>query len=142
MTAKEYLKQLWWIDAEIDSKVRELDDLRSRAESCSSPKMSGMPKTEGGKDKISALIIKIVDLSTYIDMRTDKLIDLKARITKQICGLRDQRSRVILSCRYIRYEKWEQIEEELGYEKSYLQRLHRKALAEFERTYPEIKKQF
>lgn len=140
MTAKEYLKQLWWIDREIDVKLRELDDLRARAESCSSPKLTGMPKNENGKDKISSLIIRIVDLSMYIDMQTDKLIDLKTKITKQICGLRDQRSRVILTCRYIRCEKWEVIQERLGYEKSSIMRIHKKALNDFERAYPEIKR--
>lgn len=140
MTVKEYLKQLWWIDREINEKIKELEYLQEKAKSCSSPEITGMPKNTGAKDKISDVIIKLVDLQTYINMQTDKLIDLKTQITKQICGLRDQRSRVILSCRYLRQEKWEDIEEELKYEKSYLMRLHKKALKEFERAYPQIRK--
>lgn len=140
MTAKEYLKQLWWIDQEINEKIKELDYLRERAGSCSAPEATGMPKGGGAKDKISEVIIKLVDLQTYIDAETDKLIDLRTKITKQICKLRDQRSRVILSCRYIRQMKWEDIEAELHYEKSTLMRVHRKALMDFEHAFPEIKK--
>ncbi|MBR4907774.1 MAG: DUF1492 domain-containing protein [Bacteroidales bacterium] len=139
MTAKEYLKQLWWLDREINEKLHEIDYLRAKAEGCSSPEISGMPKGSGGKDKISDMVIKIVDLQTYINMKTDQLIDLRARITKQICGMKNQKSRVILSCRYLRKEKWEDMEKELAYEKSSLMRFHKKALKEFEKEYPEIR---
>ena len=139
MTAKEYLQQLWWIDKEINEKMKELDYLRVKAEGCSSPEISGMPKGSGAKDKISNVIIKIVDLQTYINMKTDELIDLRAKITKQICGLKNQKSRVILSCRYLRHEKWEEIGEEMDYGERQLQRIHQRALKEFERAYPEIR---
>lgn len=140
MTAKEYLRQLWWIDKEINEKLRELDYLRTKAENCSAPEPTGMPRVNGVKDKISDLIIKMVDLQTYVNAQTDELIDLRAMITRQISNLPDQRSRVILSCRYLRREKWEDIEKNLGYEKSYLLRLHKKALRLFEETYPEIRR--
>ena len=139
MTAKEYLTQLWWIDKEINEKFREMEYLRSKAESCSPVEISGMPHGSGGKDKLSDVIVKLVDLQTYLDMQTDKLIDLRTTITKQICGMKNQKSRVILSCRYLRKEKWEDMEKELAYEKSSLMRFHKKALKEFEKEYPEIR---
>ena len=138
MTAKEYLTQLWWIDKEINEKFREMEYLRSKAESCSPVEISGMPHGSGGKDKLSDVIVKLVDLQTYLDMQTDKLIDLRTTITKQICGMSNQRSRVILSCRYLRKQKWETIEKELNYERSSLMKAHRKALKEFENKYREI----
>lgn len=140
MTAKEYLKQLWLIDKEINSKLRELEYLRTKAENCSSPEMTGMPRSAGGKDKISSVIIKLVELEKYINARTDRLIDLRRIITKQIDGLSSQKSRIILSARYLRQQKWEDIEEELSYEKTTIMRWHRAALREFEYTYPEIRR--
>ena len=139
MTAKEYLKQLWWIDKEIHEKMMEQEWLKTKAEGTSPPEVTGMPRSAGGKDKISSVIIKMVDLQNYIKMRTDELIDLRITITKQINGLEDQRSRIVLSCRYLRRMKWEQIEKEMAYEKSSIMRMHRKALKEFEKKYPAIR---
>ena len=140
MTAKDYLQQLWWIDEEIEEKMREMDYLRTKAEGCSSPEMTGMPKGSGAKDRISDVIIKIVDLSAYIGMKTDQLIDLRATITKQIDRMKNGRSRVILSHRYLLHEKWDDIEQAMHYEKSSLMKMHRKALKEFEHHYPSIRR--
>lgn len=139
MTAKEYLKQLWLIDKEINSKLSELEYLRTKAENCSSPEMTGMPRSAGGKDKISSVIIKLVELEKYINARMDNLINLRAAIIKQIDGLKNRRSRIILSARYVRLQKWESLEKELAYERSSLMQWHRKALKEFEQTYPWIR---
>lgn len=140
MTAKEYLMQLWWLDYEIEEKMKEMDYLRAKAEGCSSPEMTGMPKGSGAKDRISDVIIKIVDLSAYIDMKTDQLIDLRETITKQIDGMKSGRSRVILAYRYLFREKWDNIEKAMHYEKSSLMKMHRKALKEFEHHYPSIRR--
>ena len=143
MTAKEYLQQLWWIDKEIGEKQKELAELRAKAESVGSQEITGMPKAGTGKDKISAIVVKMVDLQAHINMQIDRLIDLKAVATKQIGGLKNPKSRVVLSARYLRGKeerKWERIAEELHYEESYLLRLHRKALKEFEHRYTEIRK--
>lgn len=140
MTAKEYLKQIWWVDREINEKMSELEYLQTKAEGLGGSGSQGAQSKGNTKDKISAIVIKIVDLQTYINMQTDKLIDLRTKITKQICKMRDQKSRVILSCRYIRHMKWEQIEKELHYEQRTLMRIHRNALKEFEAMYPQIRK--
>lgn len=140
MTAKEYLKQLKWIDREIHGKLEEIEYLRVKAQGYRSPGITDMPRGTGARDKTSDVIIKLVDLEAYVNTQTDKLIDLWEKIAKQIGGMEDQKSRVILSCRYLRMEIWEEIEEELSYEKSYLHRLHRIALEQFEHQYPEIQK--
>ena len=143
MTAKEYLKQMWLIDKEINEKFSQLEYLRAKAESCHSPKLTGMPGGSGPKDRVSDLVIKIAELQKYLDEQTDKLINLKTKITKQIHGLKSQRSRVILEARYLRDEegrKWERIEEDLHYEHSTLMKAHRKALKDFERRYPKIRR--
>lgn len=143
MTAKEYLQQLWYIDREIDEKVRQIEYLRTKAEGCSQAETTGAPRGTGGKDKISDIVIKMVDLQTYINIRWDDLIDLRETITRQIDGLKNQKSRLVLSARYLREKKersWNILERDLNYERSTLLKLHRKALREFERRYPEIRK--
>ena len=143
MTAKEYLQQLWYIDRELDEKARQIEYLRTKAENCSQADPSGMPKGAGGKDKISDIVIRMVDLQTYISIRWDDLVDLREKITRQINGLKNPRSRIVLEARYLRKKEersWNILERDLNYEKSSLLRIHRKALREFERRYPEIRK--
>ena len=139
--AKDYLRQLWWIDREINLKYRQLEELKARAESCASPKLTGMPKGNGQKETLSDLVIKIADLENYINKRTDGLIDLKAQIIKQIDAMKSQTDREILTRRYVLHEKWEDMAGELSYDVSYLLRLHKQALRNFESAYPEIKDQ-
>lgn len=143
MTAKEYLQQLWYIDRELDEKARQIEYLRAKAENCSQADPSGMPKGAGGKDKISDIVIRMVDLQTYISIRWDDLVNLREKITRQINGLKNPRSRIVLEARYLRKKEersWNILERDLNYEKSSLLRIHRKALREFERRYPEIRK--
>ena len=142
MTAKKYLQQLWWIDKEINEKNKELEELRVQAENCSSPEMTGMPKGSGTKDKLSETVAKIVDLQNYVNELTDRMIDLRAEITRQISSMPDQRSRIILSCRYLRRKRqdraWEKISKELYYDINTVMILHKKALKQFEQQYPGI----
>ena len=143
MTAKKYFQQLWLLDEEIDEKIREMDELRTQAENCSSPEMTGMPRGSGTKDKLSEIVTKLVDLQSYVNEQTDRLIDLRAEITRQINEMKNQRSRIILSKRYLRKNRqdraWEKIAKEMHYDKSTLMDIHRKALRQFEHDHPEIK---
>ena len=139
MTAKKYFQQLWWLDREIDEKIKELGYLRARAEGCSAPEITGMPKGQAEHDRVADQVAKLVDLQKYINDQWDKLIDLQTMITKQICELEDQKSRIILSCRYLRHQKWEDIGRELHYDKSTIMRIHKEALHRFERQHPEIR---
>ena len=143
MTARKYFQQLWWLDDEINEKMKQLDELRNRAENCSAPEMTAMPRGSGTKDRLSDLVAKMVDLENYINDQTDRLIDLKAEITKQIDSMKDQRCRLILSRRYLRCSRqeraWEKIAKELHYDKSTLMDIHRTALKLFEEQHPEIR---
>lgn len=143
MTAKEYLKQLWYVDDEINEKLREIEYLRTKAENCSAAESDGMPKGAGTYDKISEIVIRIVDLQTYVNIRMEDLFAMREKITKQIDGLKNQQSRIILSARYLRKKEergWGQLMKDLNYESSSIHRLHRSALREFEQTYPGIRK--
>lgn len=138
MNAKEYLKQIWWIDKEIKYRQDQADMIRARAEGRSSPQVTDMPKG-GHKTDTAGLIVRLAELDKYIKEQTDRLISLKASVIKEIDKLPDQRSRLILVCRYLQVRKWEDIENEYNYEHSYMMSLHRKALREFEEANPHIK---
>ena len=139
MKAKEYLKQIWWIDKEINYKREQREMIRAKAEGVSSPQISDMPKGGQQQDPAS-LIVKLADLDNYINEQTGRLISLKADVIKQIDKITDQRSRLILTCRYLQMRKWEDIEKDMHYEHTYMMVLHNRALRLFEEVNPQIRK--
>jgi len=135
MTVREYLNQVRRIDHEIDVKQETLDRLRAMAENCSAHEITGMPKTASGRDKISEIIVKIVDLQNEINIRIDQLINLRREIIRQIEGLPNPLHRTILWSRYILNRPWEKISEKMGYSIQNCYKVHRKAVAAFGQMY-------
>ena len=144
MTARKYLQQMWLLDKEIDARLMELEYLKTKAEGCSSPKLTGMPGGKNRKDRIGDIVIRITELNAYIEAKTDELINLREKITKQIDGMPDQMDRVILRRRYMGKTKedrrWKMIAKDLGYEESTLKKREKDILKRFERRYPEIRR--
>ena len=143
MTAKDYLKQLWRIDHEIDAKQILLDNLRSKALIPQMPDNQDRVLGSGyPQDHISDYIAKIVDMEKLIDRKTKKLVKLKATILTQIEGITGKTEserqiyRIILTCRYVLYMKdWEEIGRLAGYSRSQVHHWHGKALQVFEAQY-------
>lgn len=86
MTAKEYLKQAKSLDMLIKAKQAELDDLRSMADSISSPQLSDKVQS-GSQNKAMCIVDKIVDLENKIDDEMCKLVDLKEEIHSKIANV-------------------------------------------------------
>lgn len=135
MTAKEYLRQLKKLDREIQTKQEELNSVRELACSCSSPKLSDMPKAHNGSDSVGDSVLKIISLQNYINRKIDKLIDLKATIIKQIDGMDNQITRMVLRERYLLYHDWLTIADNMDYSVQHVYRFHGIALMEFQKKY-------
>lgn len=134
MTAKDYIRQLRDIDEEIRDKREELIRLNARAESCSSPQLTGMPGGSGGNDKIAELVSRIVDTENYIRQQMIKLTELNYEIAEQIDSLTDIRYRLILVKRYILQKDWYTIADEMGYSVQRCYQLHGYALSAFSKV--------
>ena len=134
MTAKEYLRQLWQLDREIDIKYRELEQLRAsigiRAISQGDVVNSGETS-----DPVAETVTRIISMEEHINRKIDKLIDLRRKITDQIDGMDSRTFRNILTCRYVLMQSWDQIAETMGYDVRHCTRLHGRALQEFSRMY-------
>ena len=139
MTAKEYLKQIWWTEKDIKNKLELIEIIRAKAEGLSSPQISDMPRGGQQQDPAS-LIVKLAELDNYINEQKNELISLKTDVIKQINKITDQRSCLILTCRYVQTQKWSEIEKNMHYEHRYMMKLHEKALQEFEEANPQIKR--
>lgn len=139
MTAKEYLRQLWQIDRDIEIKYRELEQLRASVGIRAMPDPDqNTGHSSGTSDPVSDTVIKIVRLEQYLNKRLDKMIELRVKITKQIDGMENRNYRNILTCRYILMQNWDSIAESMGYSVQNCYLIHGQALQEFYRMYLKV----
>lgn len=134
MTAKEYLRQLWQLDREVNIKYQELEQLRA---SIGIKAMNREDVVNSGQtsDPVAETVIRIIAMEEHINRKIDKLIDLRRKITDQIDGMESRTFRNILTCRYVLMQNWNQISETMGYDVRHCTRLHGRALQEFSRLY-------
>lgn len=73
-------------------------------------------------DRITTLETKLADLEAF-----------KTKATSQIEALDDSKMKDVLVKRYIEKKKWQDIAEDLFHDVTYIYRLHKKALKEFQK---------
>ena len=127
MTAKEFLEQARYLDRRIDSKLSQLESLRSLAMKVNSV-FSDIPKNPD-PHKLEKTIVKIVDLESEISSDIATLVDLKREIMVAINSVRDDKCRILLEMRYLSFKSWESIAVELSLDLRWVYRLHSKALS-------------
>lgn len=128
MNAKEYLKQAFYLDKRINSKLEQVESLNALATKATST-LSDMPKSSNrGTSKLEDTIIKIVELQEEINKDIDKLVDLKKEIANSIYSLKDKEEQTVLEKRYLCFNSWEQIAVDMNYSIQYCFKIHRNAL--------------
>ena len=130
MNAKEYLKQAFYLDKRINSKLEQVENLNALATKATST-LSDMPKNPNrGSSKLEDTIVKIVDLQEEINRDIDKLVDLKAEMVGTIKQIQNKELQVILEKRYLCFETWEKIAVDMNYDIRHIHRLHNRGLKE------------
>ena len=132
MTAKEYLSQARYLDARINSKIKQIEQLNSLATSATSA-LSGMPHNPNkATSKMANIVDKIVDLQAEINHDIDTLVELKRDIGNLIKALPNADHQTILEKRYLCFQSWEQIAVDLSVSMQHAFRLHDSALKKVE----------
>lgn len=133
MTAKKYLSQALWLDQLIENKIRYQEKLRTMAEKTtvdvSRERVSGGSSSNPRED----IMVKLADLSHEVNSDIDKLIDLQKEIIDTINQVEDDCLKLILELRYVSAIGWDDIVAELEYERSWVTRLHAKALTQVDK---------
>ncbi len=128
MTKKE-LKEIIYLDKLINSKLRQLDELKSRRYSVGGFNVGDdihSPGVKAGGPQEN-LIVKIVELEEEITRDIDLLIDKKIRAREAIEKL-DGVYKLVLSMRYLERMSWERIAMELNYSLRAVYKIHGQAL--------------
>ena len=132
MTAKEYLSQARYLDARINTKIKQLEALNTLATSATSV-LTGMPHSPNkATSKMADIVDKIVDLQAEINWDIDALVDLKGEMRSKLEMVPAEDYKAILEMRYLCFMSWEQIASNLGLSVPYTYKLHDRALKGFE----------
>ncbi len=108
MTAREYFKQIQYLDCAIDSKYETLGRLKALARKATAT-LSDMPGGGNGGKSTESIIVKIIDLQNEINADIDILVDMKAAAIKLIRRLPALDERLILEKKYVQGKDWPDI---------------------------------
>lgn len=128
MNAREYLRQGRFLDTQINSKIQQVESLHGLATKATSTlsDMPGSPTTN--THRMEEIIIKILMLENEINEDINTLVDLKNEILGVIKAVDDEELRIVLEKRYLNYEPWNDIADDLCVGVDSVYKLHQKAL--------------
>lgn len=126
---KAYLKR--YHAAELAEKEirEEIDDLRMN-KMFPALIQDGMPHGSSCMD-LSEYAAQLDELLTELKDKMEQRIRLRKEITQKIEEMPDETEKTVLRLRYIRWMKWEQIAERMGYSLRNITKIHGKALVHF-----------
>lgn len=128
MTAKEYLGQAYRIDERIESKLTQIESLKSLATRVTSV-FSDMPHSSTpDNQRLEKTIAEIIDLENEVSTDIDRLIDLKREIKHIINQVQNEKYKTLLELRYLSFWTWELIAVNLNFSIQHTYRIHDEAL--------------
>ena len=128
MTAKEYLKQAFFLDRKIKAKERQLDYLQSHAVYTTpqfGEKVAVSPSTTSALEESA---VKIVELEEWISGQILELVRMKKEIAEVIKSVGNIEYETVLEMRYLSFMTWEEITSRMNYGSNYVYQIHRRAL--------------
>ena len=131
MTAKEYLRQIAVLDAKINRRQKEVEELKTLATHITTTAEGDRVQSSGSKDRVADIVAKWVDLEAEIEELVDHLVEKKHRIIGEIHQLDDVRYIRVLEMRYVDCVTFEQIAVSMHLDIRWIYRLHGFALQEF-----------
>ncbi len=135
MNTKTYLSRAIWLEQSINSKLEQLEVLRSLATRVSAAltgdKVSGGQR---GQSNMENTIVKMVSLEHELRRDLEQLMDLQREITATINRVEDLSAQVLLQLRYLCGKSWDKVASCMGYDRRTIYRLHGRALKEIEKN--------
>lgn len=128
MTAKEYLQQAYTIDRRIGLDIQKLEAARSSLHGRAVNYRSDGTRSGSRENRIENAIIRVLEYEEKIGAEIDELTEKRQEIEKVINSVPDDVQREILTRRYLLYQKWELVAEEMHRDLRWIYRLHGKAV--------------
>lgn len=133
MTAKEYLRQAYIIDRKIKLDTEKLAVARSALYVKTVRYDRDGAKTVPQGNGTENAVLRVMELEERLDREIDELTVKRQEIEQAVNAVPDEVRREVLTRRYLLYQKWEVIAEEMNYSERQVFRIHGAALRAFER---------
>lgn len=138
MNIKEELRELRTVSKIIDSKIRQMEQLKKyyttvRAFDYSKEKMTG-----GAKKDFTDTVNKIIDLEKEITKDIDELIDRKNKMNEFIKSTLSGNEYIVIQMRYFDEYDWIEIAIQLNYTIDNIYKIHGKALFKLNKVYSKL----
>ena len=127
---KEYLRRYHAAELAERGIREEIDDLRMN-KMFPALIQDGMPHGSSCMD-LSEYAAQLDELLKELKDQMEQRIRIRREITQRIEAMQDETEKTVLRLRYIRWLRWEQIAERMGYSLPNITKIHGKALAHFE----------
>ena len=112
--AKKRLKQIEWLDAQIDGLIQDLADAKAKATKVTSAFSPAVVTRSSDPDQMETGVMKIIELKKQINQKIDEFVDRKREMESIIEKVEDADQVKVLRKRYFEYKSWEQIAVEVG----------------------------
>lgn len=125
---KKYLEQAYYLDKRIDTKISQILMLRSLSTKVTSvlTDMPGSPIPDNSKT--NDVIDQIVDLENEVAEEVFKLVAFKREIGKMISEVDNPLYREVLEKRYLNFDPWWGIANDLGKKVRNIYKIHDRAI--------------
>nr|DAJ27835.1 MAG TPA: RNA polymerase sigma factor [Caudoviricetes sp.] len=138
MGIKEELKDLRVISKIIDSKNRQLAQLKRYCTTIKSFDYSKEKINGGKKQDFSDTVDKIIDLENEINRDIDELIDRKNKMNEFIKSTLSGNEYIVIQMRYFDEYDWIEIAIKLNYTIDNIYKIHGKALFKLNKVYSKL----
>lgn len=128
MTAKEYLQRAYRIDRKIKLDTEKLAAARSALYGKTARYDSDGSKPVPCGNGTESAVLRVMELEERLDREIDELTAKRQEIELTVNAVPDEVQREVLTRRYLLYQKWEVIAEEMNYGVRHVHKIHLIAL--------------
>jgi len=128
MTAKEFLGQAYRLDQRINSKLQQIDSLRSLTQKVTQSYDGEVVSHTRNVSSLEDVIIRLMEAEDELNKQIDILVDTKIEIGKLIDLVHNETYRLILEKRYLCFMPWDQIAADMHYSRRWVLNKHERAL--------------
>lgn len=129
MNKKQYLKQGYRINLEIESKNEVLQELKANLDGLQAIKLT--ERVQGGKIPSDENIVNRMGKILEMEKQITELHDFQVKLSEEINKMKNVNERLILRYRYVLNLTWVQIADKLGYTLRQVHRIHETAIKNF-----------
>ena len=137
MTALLFLSRAYRLEAQVQSKLQQIERLRSLASKVTSNTANEPVSHTRDVTEMQDAVIRIMEEEEILKNRIKMLMDVKEQIRDVIEHVDDVTLQLILEKRYLLYESIKEIAADLGYTYRWTEKKHKKALQEADRIIDE-----